>query len=342
MSQLGRLWAGHLYGTNTGKLFLELDDMLTDCGEQKGTLRVADDGLGLSAYAVILRYVGEIVTIDGVLQTEVEDLSHGTIAAKAASQPDGHLSGEWTSSIGTGGTFKLFPHSGAQIGPSEKLPEQIYTNSKDLGALRLYRNDIDEMIATMRRKFPGSRIVISHFDRGAELALFDVDFEAKIQNLDQLKWVKLNVQSTVGGGFTRSLTIDLGQSFNRVTTQGPDESWVLGELEATLSTLRLKQSWLSTAIGKYRLNINLLIFLAAIVAMPDLKIASRALFVGGVLAVVLAADQATQRLVPNFVLNLTATRPNLPIRIWPSALSWIISATAGVAAKIFYDLLQGN
>lgn len=340
MSELGRLWAGHLFGTNTGKLFLELEGLLTDGSEQKGILRVADDGLGLSLYSVSLQLAGNVVAIDGVPQAEMEGISQGTISAKAAIQPDGHLSGEWSSSIGTGGAFKLFPHIGSQIGTQEKQPEQIYTNNRDLGALRLYRNDIAEIIATLRRKFPGSRIVISHFDRGAELALFDADFEAKIRNLDQLEWVKLNVQSSAGGGFTKSLTIDLGQSFNRVTTQGPDESWVLGELEATVSTLRQKQSWLSTAIGKYRVNINQLIFLGALVAMPDLELTSRAIFIAGVLAVMLAADRTTQKLVPNFVLNLSVGRPKLQVRIWPSALSWLISATAGVAAKIIYDLLQ--
>src|SRR5690606_19709052 len=149
-------------------------------------------------------------------------------------------------------------------------------------------------------------------------------------------WIKLNVQDAGEGGFFKSLTLDLGQSFNRVTTQGPDETWVLGEAEATASMLRAKQSRLSTAIGKYRVNVNQLIFVAALVAMPDLALRDRAIFMSSVITLILLANKLTQTLVPNFALDLRGARPSIAAQIWPSALSWLISASAGVAASIVY------
>lgn len=340
MAELGRLWAGNLFGTNTGKLSLELESAVPDGHESPGVLRVSDDNFGVIVYAVHAKFDGAKATIEGAPQAQIEGLVQGKISAEAALQPNGHLSGQWSSDIGTGGAFQLFPHLGAAAPTGEKQPEQIYTTNKDLGALRLYRNDLAEIISVLRRKFPASRIVVTHIDRGAELMLYSDDFEEKLDALDHLDWIKFNVQAISGGGFSKSLTLDLGQSFNRVTTQGPDESWVLGEAEATASMLRVKQSKLSTAIGKYRVNVNQLIFVAALVAMPDLNLRDRAIFMVAVIALILLANKITQALVPNFDLDLKGERPSFAAQIWPSALSWLISATAGVAASLVYGLLQ--
>jgi hypothetical protein len=340
LAELGRLWAGSLFGTNTGRLALELESAVADGHESRGVLRVSDDNFGVAIYSVCVKFDGAKLIVEGMPQSQVEGLAQGKISAEAALQPNGHLSGQWSSDIGTGGAFQLFPHLGAVVPPDEKQPEQIYTTNKDLGALRLYRIDLADIISVLRRKFPDSKIVVTHIDRGAELMLYSDDFEEKLNALDHLNWIKLNVQAAAGGGFSKSLTIDLGQSFNRVTTQGPDESWVLGEAEATASMLRAKQSRLSTAIGKYRVNVNQLIFVAALVAMPDLNLRDRAIFMVAVIALILLANKLTQTLVPNFDLDLKGERPSLVAQIWPSALSWLISATAGIAASLVYGLLQ--
>jgi hypothetical protein len=52
MSRIGTLWAGKIYGTNTGNVFVELNP--TD-GKFSGTLRLSDDRFGLSAYSLCKR-----------------------------------------------------------------------------------------------------------------------------------------------------------------------------------------------------------------------------------------------------------------------------------------------
>jgi hypothetical protein len=49
MSGIGRLWAGRLYGTNTGNLFIELAG---DNQNLTGTLRFADDRFGPTVYSI--------------------------------------------------------------------------------------------------------------------------------------------------------------------------------------------------------------------------------------------------------------------------------------------------
>ena len=341
MSGLGRLWAGTLFGTNTGKLYLEVSASAAANGLQTGQLKVSDDRFGLSEYDVQIGYSEDSVAIEGRPKVEVEGVVQGNIQAVAKKMPNGSLSGEWKSEIGTAGTFELHPHFGMESLPKTDLPEQLYTTNKDLGSIKLYKSDLTSIIEAMKRKFPNSRIVVSHFDRGAELALFVDDFEKIIPNLEKLTWIKLNAQSPAEGGFTRSLTIDLGQNFNRVTTQSPDESWVLGEAEATAAILRSKESWLSTAVGRHRVNINLLIMLAAIVAMPDLSILKRYVFIIGVLIITQAADKITQTLVPNFSLVLDRVKSNNSGQFWPSISSWLISASAGAASSFLYAALHG-
>jgi hypothetical protein len=302
---------------------------------------VSDDNLGTSVYEVEVRLDGDAVVFTGTPTEKIEGVEQGGILAKGKFDARGNLHGEWASTIGTGGPFDLYPHLGtALVGGSPSL-EQIYTSNQDLGALRLFRTDIEEILSVMRRKFGGARIVVTHIDRGAELALYDDEFEKRLDKLEKLNWIKLSVQAPAEGGFTRSLTLDLGQSFNRVTTQGPDEAWVLGEVEATASALRRRQHGLSTAIGKYKVNFNQLIFLAALVAMPELPLQQRAVFVGGVLLLLYGANKAVEKLVPNFGVNFQESRPRFLAGVWPSALSWIISATSAVAASFLFKWLGG-
>lgn len=340
LSELAPHYAGHLFGTNTGKLHLALVEFDEGASERKGLLRISDDQLGVSAYDVAISIDGEVINIAGRPAVIIEDVAQGQIEATGACDARGILRGEWKSSIGTGGTFDLYPHLGSKSVTHSASLEQLYTSNRDLGALRLYRSDIIEILSVLRRKFPTSRVVVSHIDRGAELALFDDQFEERIPTLEKLDWIKLFVQGKGDSGQTKSLTIDLGQSFNRVTAQGPDESWVLGEVEATASSLKRRQQRFSTAIGKHKLNFNVLIFLAALVAMPELQFRDRALFMLGVVLLIAAANKATDALVPNFRMDVASDRPNIFVQFWPSALSWLISVTSAVAASYLFNWLN--
>lgn len=338
-----RLWAGHMYGTNTGRLFLSLTQDVNADVPRKGTLHVSDDNFGISVFDAELDLDGEVVRLRGTpVQTGEEnpELQIGEFVGVANLSDSGTLKGEWESSIGTAGTFILHPHSGAEEGEENSGPSQVYVSSRDLGALRLYRPDINELLETLSRKFPQAKAVISYMDRGAERSIYADEFENAVRNLEKLGALRITVQAPAGGGFRKILTIDLGQVYNRVTTNGPDESWVLGEAEATVSSLRMREQKLSTAIGKYRININQIVFLAALVLMPDLPLQERAIFFSAVIGLIFVADKITARLVSNFAIDLKRDRPNFWESIGPTALSWLVSVTSGVAASIVYGLLQ--
>src|SRR5262245_51781424 len=75
MTKLAPLWAGRLYGTNTGNLFAELDH--TDSAV-KGTIRLLEDRFGPHVFGVV-------GTFDG---------SKFEVSAKPTQLPDGVTVGE--------------------------------------------------------------------------------------------------------------------------------------------------------------------------------------------------------------------------------------------------------
>jgi hypothetical protein len=306
-------------------------------------LRVSDDNFGISIFDAELEMDGDVVRLRGTpLPTgnEHPELQIGVFEARAKFSDNGKLSGEWETQIGTAGIFNLYPHSGTEEEQENSGPSQVYVSTRDIGALRLYRPDINEMLETLSRKFPQSKAVVSYMDRGAERSIYADEFENAVRNVEKLTALRITVQAPAGGGFRKILTIDLGQVYNRVTTNGPDESWVLGESEATISSLRMREQKLSTAIGRYRININQLVFLGALVVMPDLPLQERAIFFASVIGLIFFADKVTARLISNFAIDLKRDRPNFWESIGPTALSWLVSVTSGVAASVVYGLLQ--
>jgi hypothetical protein len=336
-NNFNELWAGRIFGTNTGKVFLRVGG---EPRELSGALFLADDDHGNARLDVTGSFEEGVLRLKAVPAASEEGVQLGNVEAVARLQPNGQLLGQWESDVNTGGTFHLYPHTTAMDETSSVGPEQLYTVSRELGALQLYRDDIIELIRLLERDLRPSRVIVSHLDRGAEISRFASDFEAGIHQHDRLEWIKLTVQAAHASGINRVATVDLGQAFNRVTTQGSDESWVLGEAEALASHLRKREKRLSTKLGKYRVSLNQLIAVLALIAMPDLEIVPRGVFVLTVLALLIGAEKLQRSLIPNLSVQLSAPRPSLLAQSWPSVVSWLISMTAGVAASIVYGLLQ--
>ncbi len=334
---IGQLWAGRIFGTNTGKVFLRLSG---SASQISGTVYLADDDHGNARLEATGSFVEGVLKLSGTATEAPGDIAFGTISIIGRLQSNGQLRGEWVSDQNTAGTFYLFSHTEAAKAenPAEG-PEQLYTASRDLGALRLYRNDIIELIRLLERDFRPAQVIISHFERGTELSRYANDFESQIDQVDSLDWIKLTVQVPHVPGINRVATIDLGPQFNRITTQGPDESWVLGEAEALSSHLRKREKRLYSNLGRYRVGFNQIIALAALVAMPDLPMLQRAVFISAVLVFLWVADKLQRALIPNLIVRLSTPVPGMVAQSWPSILSFLISTAAGVAASVVYGLL---
>jgi hypothetical protein len=63
---LSRLWAGRVYGTHTGNLFVKLQGQENTLS---GTLRFAQDGAGVIVYNVLGSFDGARLTLTGAVAT---------------------------------------------------------------------------------------------------------------------------------------------------------------------------------------------------------------------------------------------------------------------------------
>ena len=107
MGNLTKLWAGRIYGTNTGNMFLNFEETGPIL---KGTLRFLDSQLGVAMYALEGSY-GKEISLTGTPLKEAHDgIEFGTIQVSASLTPEGNLRGQWESSLGTAGTFEAYPH----------------------------------------------------------------------------------------------------------------------------------------------------------------------------------------------------------------------------------------
>lgn len=341
MSNIGKLWAGKLYGTNTGNLFVEFK---SSEGSLAGELRFLDDRFGPVVYQLSGEFDGSTISLEGQCTSSGEAVQVGNIRGTGKLTPEGHLRGEWSSDIGTGGIFHLFPHDvNAEETSLGFPPEQLHTITKRIGALRLYANDVEALMRVLAQDFKQGRVVATYRALGTEVARYAPDFQRDFNRLGQIFYLRLFIQEPEIYGINRFALIELNASgINEIKVQGVQQSWVLGKAEALAVELKTRQKFLITSVQKFGLNINGLIFLLALVLLPDLPIWRRFLLVAVVVSAGAIVQLAHKRYVPNVVIFLSSRKPRLFERLAPQAISWILALTSTLVAAIAYGILKGE
>lgn len=253
MAKIGSLWAGYLYGTNTGKLAADFTG--AEDGTFKGILRVADDGQGVGVLDVEGTFDGSTMALKGAPATDPASVK---IEATGALTPEGHIQGNWSSTSGAGGTFILLPHDPpGQIqtaqpqgpAPADAPPEQIYTATRLTGAVRLHGDDVWQLISFLATDFSRSRVAVTYNERGSQVSKYAADFEAEKDRLTDIKYLKLAISEPEAYGINRFASVELNANGeNEVRTQGIQESWVIGKAEALASLLRTHEKFLVTSV----------------------------------------------------------------------------------------------
>jgi hypothetical protein len=342
LGKIGKLWAGKLYGTNTGNLFVEFEET---SGNISGSLRFLDDRFGVVVYAVEAKFDGTTIELNGTCKHAAEGIETGEITAKGALTPVGELRGQWSSTLGTGGSFILFPHDAAVRNEPLPglLPERLHTATRTLGALRLYAEDVQELIGFLQRDFSQGRVIVTYHDRGNEISRYASDFEQEIIRLGELRYLKLVIQEPDAYNINKFAVVELNANGgNDVRVQGVQESWVIGKAETIASLLRLHQKNLSTTFRKFGLNINGFLALFALVVLPELPLGRRVVFVLLVALISWVVIQAHTRFIPNVLIFLSPQKPTALERTWPQLLSWFIAVTSALVASIAYGVLRGE
>lgn len=337
---LGHRWAGQAYGTNTGNLFVKLegnDDALA------GTLHMNEPGVGLVVYSLQGAFDGNQLTLTGESQTQIEGYVFGQLTVSGALTTKGELAGEWSTSIGSAGTFILFPHDQAQglADAPGKMPDQLHTARHHFGAVEIDREQITAIADEIQRDFKSAQLIVTVV-AGTEQSRFLPDFKTTAFNTDRAAVIKLFVQEPESSGVNRVALVEFGPQVNMVMTQGGDEAWVLGMLEKLKRAIRPLERAYTTNFKKLGFGINQLLIVAAIVFLPSLgTLRDRAILMAGVLALVFGVNWLHGRYLPFAAVYLGQKPAGLFARIAPSVASWIIAATAGIVATLLAAYLQG-
>lgn len=340
MTNIGKLWAGKLYGTNTGNLFAEF---ISADGQFSGTLRVSDDRFGIAVYAVTGTFDGVEVQIEGKPATAPDNLNTGEISAKGSLTPEGHIRAQWSSTIGNGGTFILLPHDSSNPQHIAFSQEQLHTASRRIGALRLYAEDVQELIGFMSRDFSQGRVILTYRERGHEVSRYASDVQNELSRLGELRYLKLYIQAPDANGVNKFALVELNaDGINEVRVQGIQESWVVGNVETITSFLKTYQKTLSTTFRSFGLNINGFLAIGTLVFLPELILSRRIIFVLAMASMGWAILFIHKQFIPNVIVYLSPQRPSAFQRVWPQILSWMIAATSAVFASVIYGILKGD
>ena len=343
MASIGKNWNGAIYGTNTGNVAVSLEG---DNEALTGLIRLSDNQHGIVVYGVAGTFEEGSLKLSGVSQGEVpEGVAVGELTVTGTLTAEGRIDGEWSTTIGTGGTYQLWPHT-YQVRPTNVgvMPEQMNTSSRSMGAVRLYADDVRSLIAHVVKDFSQKRAVITFNDRGNEKKIYSDEFESILDDLPELNYLRINVQEPETYGLHRSAMIELTTwGENSIRVQSVQEAWAIGKSEALSRHVKGFQRTVATQVRKFGLTINVVITIAVLAALPGLPTFwQRLTFVSSAFGVQALITYFHSRYVPNFILFPTKKRSSWIGRFGPGFVSWGITILGGVTAAVIYGLLKGE
>lgn len=148
-------WAGHMYGTNTGNVFLRLQEGAV--GELNGILRVNDDRLGITVYTISGTFDGSHLRFTGSPSEVPGDVTAGEITAGGILNAKGEVEGDWASTIGSAGKFVLFPHRRLKSEPGP--PDQLHIARHDLRPIAVSKSELEEIADLVQKDFDNPVVV---------------------------------------------------------------------------------------------------------------------------------------------------------------------------------------
>lgn len=337
---LGHLWAGQAFGTNTGNLFVKLygsDESLT------GTVHLNDPAFGLTVYRVSGAFDGDNLKLTGQPEVEVDEVILGQISASAMLDARGVLNGEWSTDLGSIGTFILYPHDQHETIELDGIqePEQLHTARYKFGAVVLDRNQISVLADEMQANFPKSQVVVTVVADTEQTRLLS-DFKLSNYSAESANIIKLYAQQSETNGINRVSVVEFGPEFNMAMAQGADEAWALGMLEKLKRHIQPLERTYTTNFKKYGVGINQFLLVSAIIFLPSLEtLKDRAVLMIGVLSIIFGVNWLHRRFLPHAVIYL---KPKPKSAIVAHLASWLIAVTSALAAALLaaYLLQDGQ
>jgi hypothetical protein len=338
-------WIGDLHGTIFGPLFGEFE---TVNARNIFTLRCRFNG-----NVVVLKGDVTDVAIDVPIALSTEG-ENPTIVALAFEKIDQQrLLGRWEIANADKGTFQLSPtHTGGADADqvSQTAPISIINKTESMPKRTIYRDDLKELVATMKALLPSPFDVAIKADVGRkigaeskEISRLAPDFWSIPSLPREINFITLSLNEP-SNQIPRSISVTFGPVSSFYSASGPDEIWVAGAFQELKTTLRLegyswRRWWENYALAANGVNILLALILA-----PSLPLIPRAILlvssVGLASAFKYFHDRTTRTRV--FLRSDYKETPwlDVPKIVTGLAGAAIVAAVGGLAAFLRGDQFQ--
>ncbi len=345
-----RRMAGHIYGTNFGKVFLEFVHTGTD-GETAGVLRLNEENAGLLVFDVSGTFDGTKLSLAGQSRlpeshsddTEADGQPPNSVvmAVDLLLSSGGSFNGRWSTAAGNAGTAQLFPHDHLNESASDgtaSRAKRLHVHTADLGVLRLALGGVRNLITFLQDALPDTAVVVSYEPlTKKERVQTAPEFLDHADSVGEVRQLRLDARASGPDGLDRTVSVQLGQfDKNEVRVTGGDEIWVTGILEATLGQLKPKENWIAT---KYRTHgnwLNSIVFLGLLVWLPGIpELLDRAYATAIAVAAMVVLQQSHQKMVPITVIQLGMEKQKRWEGLAPGLVTGGLSAVVGAAAVAF-------
>ena len=338
MSLKVSFWAGRIFGTNTGNLFLEFSGEADDCDTAVGIFRMLDDRHGIHVFGVDVRLVeGKFRIIGEPDQSSVSGM--GELSAEGALDHEGKVEGSWKTVSGHGGTFVLFPHNSGNDSQLDKeqpaKSSQLYTKRQPLGPINIDRSGILSLSKRLSGELEGARVVVT-IEGDTQQSMFLEDFETSELSFASATFAKLHIQHPEMDGLNRVLSIEFGQNENFILAQSTDESWAVGVVIRIQRILRAFELPRIVSPTKFGVGVNQIILLGAIAYLPSIaSFQTRILYLAGVVLIVAVIHWANVRMIPNASISLESERISAGRRLFQKGITWVFGLIAVSLATFF-------
>lgn len=335
---IATFWSGHAFGTNSGKLFLEIEGKDNAI---KGTLRFSDIDLGLVRYSVEGEFSSSKLVISGTTVDTNERAKYGKIQATANLTSKGTLEGRWESDVGTGGGFILSPY--IQSMPAdlqEQNAEQLHTASSQFGPINIDKLELLKLADELQNEFRNGVVVVT-LDTGTEQAIPLVAFKAKEFQISRANMVRLFVQEPDGFGLNRNIQIEFGKNINILRTQGRNEAWVLGSREKFASAIKIYEKRSVRGPNILGIDINFAILLFALCYLPEMDVLwKRIVLIFGVVCITNLSNYWQKKLLPLSTIYLNNRPPSRLGKTIAFFVTWGMTIATSIAAALLAAILQ--
>jgi hypothetical protein len=323
-------WIGQINGSRVGNLlWRETEDGSGELtvGQRDGnvlTLRTQRDAENANRFNL----TGPDDSNQAVGYLELEDASQG------------HRVGTWRLADRSTGTFEvILKEFGGTISTNPVEQSQLLIANKEvpLGAITLYRSDLNRIIAELESYFDDPVTVVIRANESEQVIVRNVvEYLARGDLPDMVKELTLAVEKDATRGLKKIVTIALSDDLDsKITVSSPDELWT----EAVAQRLsRFMEQFTSTFTGflrRHGLNVNFLMLLVLLVALPEFERSERIILVVLAIGTMLLIAR-THKLVPFARVYLDPDRARRPYaKELPSV---ILGAVAALAVSVFSAL----